>query len=299
MTITAAFYRFTPFDDPAAMRGPLLAECRAAGIKGSLLLAPEGINGTIAGSRTALDRARSAIEALPGCTGLDWTENPARRVPFRRMQVKLKREIVTLGAGPLDPREAAGAYVKPADWNALVADPDTVVIDTRNEYEVSLGSFEGAIDPGTSSFTEFPAWWAENAHRFEGKRVAMFCTGGIRCEKSTAFLRSKGVADVCHLEGGILKYLEEVSRTETRWTGECFVFDERVSVGHDLMPGDNVVCRACRRPVTPAAMREPAYVEGVSCSVCITERDDAARARYAERRRQVLLAAARNEEHLK
>lgn len=297
--IVAALYKFTPFADPAGLRRPLLQACDRAGVVGSLLLAKEGINGTIAGPRAGLDAALAAIRALPGCNDLDWKESTATEQPFRKMKVKLKREIVTLGAGDVDPLAAVGKYVEPRDWNALIDDPDTVVIDTRNDYEIAIGTFRGAVDPQVRSFTEFPAWWAENGHRFHNKRIAMFCTGGIRCEKSTSFLMREGVSEVFHLKGGILKYLEETPEEESRWEGDCFVFDERVSVGHGLREGEHVLCRACRRPVTPEDAKNPDYVEGVSCPACIGERSDADRERYAERQRQVDLARARGEAHLK
>jgi UPF0176 protein len=231
----AALYHFAPFDDPAALREALLALCRAQGICGTILLAREGVNGTIAGSASGIAAVVDHIRALPGCGALDVKYSTAREQPFQRMKVRLKREIVTLKVAGIDPSRDVGAYVDPADWNAVVDDPGTVVIDTRNAFEVGYGSFAGAIDPGTASFGEFPDWWRANAGRFAGKRVAMFCTGGIRCEKSTAFLRAEGVADVVHLKGGILNYLEHVPEGDSRWHGSCFVFDERVSVGHGLV----------------------------------------------------------------
>jgi len=236
MTVTvAALYRFASFDDPAALRAPLLDLCAAQGIRGTLLLAREGINGTIAGSAAAIAAAVAHIRALPGCADLDVKYSAAAVMPFGRLKVRLKTEIVTMKVPGLDPAREAGAYVAPADWNALVDDPGTVVIDTRNDFEVGYGSFAGAVNPRTKSFGDFPGWWREHAADFAGKRVAMFCTGGIRCEKSTAFLKSEGVTDVVHLKGGILAYLEQVPEAESRWHGRCFVFDERVSVGHGLV----------------------------------------------------------------
>ncbi|MEI5686720.1 oxygen-dependent tRNA uridine(34) hydroxylase TrhO [Sphingomonas kyungheensis] len=294
-----ALYRFTPFDDPAGLRGPLLDACLAAGVKGTLLLAPEGINGTIAGPDAGVAAVLAHIRALPGCATLDVKEARAETMPFHRTKVRLKREIVTMGVEHVDPL-AAGHYVEPADWNALIADPATVVIDTRNDYEVAVGSFAGAIDPQTHSFRDFPAWF--RAHRDEllagGKQVAMFCTGGIRCEKATAFLKAEGVADVFHLKGGILRYLEEIPAAQSAWQGECFVFDERVAVGHGLAPGSHGLCRACRMPVSADDRQSPLYAEGVSCPRCHATRDDAARARAAERHRQVQLAEARGEAHV-
>jgi UPF0176 protein len=234
MLTVAALYRFTRFADPAALKPGLVEVCTAHGVKGSLLLAPEGINGTIAGSREGIDAVLAAIRALPGCADLEWKESPAETMPFGRMKVKLKREIVTMGQPDVDPLSRVGNYVTPADWNALISDPDTVVIDTRNDYEVAIGTFVGAVDPGTRAFGEFPDWWQANRDRFAGKRIAMFCTGGIRCEKSTNYLLGQGINQVYHLKGGILKYLEEVPETNSLWQGQCFVFDDRVSVGHGL-----------------------------------------------------------------
>jgi UPF0176 protein len=298
MLIVAALYQFTRFPDPAALRPGLLAVAEANGVRGSLLLAPEGINGTIAGTRDGVDAVLAAIRALPGCAGLEWKESPADSMPFGRMKVRLKREIVTMGQPDVDPLARVGNYVAPADWNALISDPDTVVIDTRNDYEVAIGTFEGAVDPGTRAFGEFPDWWQANGKAFAGKRIAMFCTGGIRCEKSTNYLLGQGLNEVYHLKGGILKYLEEVPEAESLWQGQCFVFDDRVSVGHGLQPGGFKACGACRRPVTPEDEAHPAYEEGVCCPACVAEYSDSDRARFRERHRQMLLAAKRGTQHL-
>ena len=299
----AALYRFAPFGEAAAgFRAPLQALCDARGVIGTLLLAPEGINGTIAGQGDALEAVLDHIRALPGCATLSLKRATAEVAPFHRMKVRLKREIVTLGQPGLDPVGRAGRHVPPADWNALIADPDTVVIDTRNAYEVAVGSFAGAVDPGTASFRDFPDWFRAERARLvpEGRpvKVAMFCTGGIRCEKATAFLRAEGVDEVYHLDGGILRYLEEVPEADSLWRGECFVFDERVAVGHGLSPGTHSLCRGCRRPVSPEGRAHPAFVEGVSCAACIDERDDRRRAAYAERHRQVVLAQRRGQGHV-
>ena len=298
MLIVAALYQFTRFPDPAALRPGLLEVCQAHEVKGSLLLAPEGINGTIAGPRPGIDAALAAIRALPGCAGLEWKESLAETMPFGRMKVKLKREIVTMGQPDVDPLARVGNYVAPSAWNALISDPDTVVIDTRNDYEVAIGTFRGAVDPGTRSFGEFPDWWQANRERFAGKRIAMFCTGGIRCEKSTNYLLGQGINQVYHLKGGILKYLEEVPEAESLWDGQCFVFDDRVSVGHGLQPGGLKVCGACRRPVTPADQQQPQYEEGVCCPACVNEYSQSDRDRFRERQRQMLLAAQRGGRHL-
>ena len=298
MLTVAALYHFTRFPDPAALKPGLLEVCVSHGVKGSLLLAPEGINGTIAGTREGIDAALAAVRALPGCEGLEWKESFAVEMPFGRMKVKLKREIVTMGQPDVDPLARVGNYVSARNWNALISDPDTVVIDTRNDYEVAIGTFQGAVDPGTKAFGEFPDWWQENRERFQGKRIAMFCTGGIRCEKSTNYLLGQGVNQVYHLKGGILKYLEEVPEPESLWQGQCFVFDDRVSVGHGLVPGGLASCGACRRPVTLAEQADPVYEEGVCCPACVYEYSAADRERFRERQRQMLLAARRGTQHL-
>jgi UPF0176 protein len=289
----AALYRFVRLDRYEELRAPLAAFCCGRGIKGTLLIAREGINGTVAGSEAAIADLIAHLEAMPEFAGLDVKYSAAGEMPFRRMKVRLKREIVTMGVPDIDPLAGAGAYVDPGDWNALIADPDTVVVDTRNGYEVALGSFAGAIDPQTESFRDFPDWVARNRDALDGKKVAMFCTGGIRCEKATAYVKSQGIDEVFHLKGGILKYLEEVPAEESLWRGECFVFDERVSVAHGLEVGEAELCRACRHPLTAADRLSPKFAEGVSCERCYDSRTEADRARYAERHRQVELAAAR------
>ncbi len=298
----AALYKFIPFADYTVLQPPLLACCRAQGVKGTLLLAHEGINGTIAGSDAGIAAVLGHIRALPGCADLDVKFSRAPAMPFHRMKVRLKREIVTMGVADIDPLASVGTYVAPADWNALIADPETIVIDTRNDYEVAIGTFEGAIDPQTDSFRDFPRWFRERREELLGQgkepKVAMFCTGGIRCEKSTAFLKAEGVDEVYHLKGGILKYLEEISPADSLWQGECFVFDQRVSVGHGLVPGNYALCHACRRPVSPEQQAAPEYEEGVSCPACFTERSEAQRAGYRERHRQEKLAARRGAAHV-
>lgn len=294
----AALYKFTRFSDPDALRSGLRAVCDAGGVRGSLLLAPEGINGTIAGPRAGLDAALAAIRALPGCADLEWKESTAQTMPFAKLKVRLKREIVTMGQPHVDPTASVGHYVAPRDWNDLISSEDVVVIDTRNDYEVEIGTFRGAIDPQTRSFRDFPEWWAQNKDRFDNKRVAMFCTGGIRCEKSTNFLLGEGVRDVFHLQGGILKYLEEVPQENSLWEGECFVFDKRVSVGHGLAPGPYGLCHACRRPLAENDKANPVYEEGVTCPRCVDEYTEADRMRFRERQKQIRLARARGEAHL-
>jgi UPF0176 protein len=298
----AALYKFTRFDDCEALRRDLAGLCCAQGIKGSLLLAREGINGTIAGSDAGIDAVLAHIRALPGCADVDVKLSRAPDLPFHRMKVRLKREIVTMGEPAIDPLTGAGHYVEPEDWNALISDPGTIVIDTRNDYEVAVGTFAGAIDPGTPSFRDFPAWFRAQREGLLGQdtppRVAMFCTGGIRCEKSTAFLKAEGLDEVYHLKGGILRYLETIPAEESLWQGECFVFDHRVAVTHGLAMGTHELCHACRRPVSEVGRASPLYVEGVSCAACHAERSDEQRAGYAERHRQESLAAARGEAHV-
>ncbi|HHW33251.1 MAG TPA: rhodanese-related sulfurtransferase [Paracoccus solventivorans] len=287
MFTVAALHHFAPLADPAAARPPLLALCRAEGVRGTLILAREGINGTIAGPREGIEAVLAHIRSWPGLAALEWKESAAAALPFGRMKIRVKPEIVTMGQPGIDPTARVGRHVAPQDWNAVIRDPGTVVIDTRNAYEIAIGSFRGAIDPGTASFREFPGWWAENAHRFAGKRVAMFCTGGIRCEKSTSFLVSQGVAEVVHLQGGILKYLEDIPAQDSMWDGACFVFDRRVSLTHGLEPGGHLLCHACRRPLSPADTSRPEYEPGVCCHLCADKYSDADRARFRERQRQV------------
>ncbi|MFN7222551.1 MAG: rhodanese-related sulfurtransferase [Paracoccaceae bacterium] len=298
MLTIIALYHFTRFPDPAALRQPLLSLCHAQGVKGSLLVASEGINGTIAGPRHGVDAVLAHIRALPGCADLEWKESFSDSMPFGRMKVKLKREIVTMGVPDVDPRARVGHYVDATQWNDLISQPDVAVIDTRNDYEVAIGTFAGAVDPATRSFRDFPKWWDENRDRFHNKRIAMFCTGGIRCEKSTNFLLSQGVKDVFHLKGGILKYLEDVPAENSLWEGECYVFDARVSVGHGLKPGQNESCGACRRPVTPEGRMHPEYEKGVCCAACVDDYTPSDRARFRERQRQMDLATARGDVHL-
>jgi UPF0176 protein len=249
MFTVAALYHFTRFADPEALRAPLLALCQDQGVKGTLLLAGEGINGTIAGDRAAIDSVLSHIRKLPGCDDIVVKQSNAAAMPFTRLKVRIKSEIVTMGVVDVDPLARVGRHVPPQDWNALISAPDVAVIDTRNGYEVSIGSFAGAVNPDTWSFREFPRWWQQNRDRFEGKRIAMFCTGGIRCEKSTNYLMGQGVPEVFHLQGGILKYLEEVPEDQSLWQGECFVFDGRVSVTHRLRQGTAWMCKGCGHPV--------------------------------------------------
>ena len=298
----AALYRFSPFADCEGIRAPLAQLCDTHGVRGTLLIASEGINGTIAGSDAAIDQVLAHIRQLPGCADLDVKLSRAETLPFHRMKVRIKREIVTMGEPDIDPLTEVGHYVEPEDWNALIDQPGTILIDTRNDYEVAVGSFKGAIDPHTKTFRDFPAWFRAERERLLGDgpppKIAMFCTGGIRCEKSTAFLKAEGLDEVYHLKGGILRYLETIPADQSRWDGECFVFDQRVTVKHGLELGSHELCHACRRPVNEADRASPLYVSGVSCAACHDERSDAQRAGYAERQRQERLAEARGEAHI-
>ena len=298
MYTIAALYKFTRFPDPAGLQPRLQEACAEHGITGTLLLAPEGINGTIAGSENDIKQMLEVIRALPGCADLEWKESCAEDPPFGRMKVRLKREIVTMGQPDVDPCAAVGRYIDPKDWTDFIQGSDVAVIDTRNDYEVAIGSFDGAIDPKTQSFGDFPAWWQANKDRFASKKIAMFCTGGIRCEKSTNYLLNEGVGEVYHLKGGILKYLEEVPENQSAWKGECFVFDNRVSVGHGLKIGPHLLCHACRRPLLPEDTKHATYEEGVSCHHCVDEKTDSDKARFRERQKQISLARDRGERHL-
>ena len=304
--LTAALYKFVELPDHGALQAPLLAMCEAHGIKGTLLLAAEGINGTIAGLPDDVHAVLSYLRSDIRLATLEHKESWASAMPFYRMKVRLKKEIATLGVPDVHPALMAGQYVKPDDWNELIVQPGVVLVDTRNGYEVSIGTFAGAVNPATTSFSELPGW-VEREMQSGGKlaevdgikpKVAMFCTGGIRCEKSTAFLKSKGFDEVYHLQGGILKYLEIVPEAQSLWQGQCFVFDERVSVGHGLHQGSLELCRSCRDPITLEAMASPLYERGVSCPGCHARTTDEQKAGYRQRQRQVGLAAARKQSHI-
>ncbi|HVL42348.1 MAG TPA: rhodanese-related sulfurtransferase [Brevundimonas sp.] len=288
----AALYRFAAIADCPAVRDRLEALCRPD-VRGTLLVAHEGLNGTIAGPEASVERVLAGIRALPGFEALDVKYAAAAITPFHRLKVRIKPEIVTMGQPDLDPSDA-GTYVAPTDWNALISDPATVVIDTRNDYEAAVGAFEGAVQPNTRGFRDFPDWFrTEGRALLDGPnppKVAMYCTGGIRCEKATAFLKAEGVQDVFHLQGGILRYLETTPEADSLWRGECFVFDERVAVGHGLTPGSHSLCRGCRMPVSEEGRKSPRYVEGVACDRCADSRTEADRARYLERAKQVVIA---------
>ena len=293
-----ALYKFVRLENFIALRDPLLTEMTTLEVKGTLLLAAEGINGTIAGSQKAIEQILDFLQAQPNLDKIVHKESFSESNPFHRTKGKLKKEIVTMGVEGIDPNQVVGTYVKPQDWNALISDPEVLLVDTRNDYEVEIGTFKNALNPNTETFREFPQYVKDNLDKNKHKKVAMFCTGGIRCEKSTAYLKEQGFEEVYHLEGGILKYLEEVPATETLWQGECFVFDGRVAVNHDLEQGQYDQCFACRFPLTEAEKQSDHYVKGVSCHRCHDKVTEQQRHRYAERQRQIGLADARGENHI-
>jgi UPF0176 protein len=297
--LVAALYKFAPLPDHEAMRGPLLALCRKGKVFGTLLLAAEGINGTIAGPPAGVRAVLGHLRADPRLADLEHKESWDVENPFYRMKVRIKREIVPLGVEGIDPVRDAGTYIDPGEWNALIGDRGTVVVDTRNEYETAIGRFRGAIDPHTTNFRDFPEWVEHNRPLLEGaKKIAMYCTGGIRCEKATAYLKLQGFEDVFHLKGGILNYLEKIPEDESAWEGECFVFDNRVSVGHTLEKGSYDLCHACRQPISAQDMASPLYEPGVACPHCHANSSEKQRARFAARHKQVGLARARGEAHI-
>ncbi len=296
--VVAALYKFVKLPDYQQLASRLKEHCDRLGLKGTLLLAEEGINGTVSGTREGIDGLLAFLAAEGRFENLSHKESLYDEQPFYRMKVKLKKEIVTMGVKGIDPQKIVGTYVKPRDWNALISDPDVVVIDTRNSYEYDIGTFERAIDPKTETFREFPAYVAENLDPAKHKKVAMFCTGGIRCEKSTAYLKEQGFEEVYHLEGGILKYLEEVPEEQSLWRGECFVFDNRVAVNHKLQKGIYDQCHGCRHPITEEDKLSEQYMAGVSCPRCYDKLTDEQKARFAERQKQIQLAKARNEPHI-
>lgn len=296
--IVCALYKFATLDGFAELQQPLLEKMLQHEVRGTLLLAQEGVNGTIAGSREGIDAVLLWLKSDPRLAEVDSKESISDVMPFKRTKVKLKKEIVTMGVEGIDPKRVVGTYVDPKDWNALISDPEVLLVDTRNDYEYQVGTFENAINPNTDSFREFPEYVSNHILPKKPKKVAMFCTGGIRCEKSTAYLKEQGVEEVYHLKGGILKYLENVDESETLWRGECFVFDDRVTVNHQLERGGYDQCHACRLPITEADKASDDYVSGVSCPYCIDKVTDKKRASFAEREKQVRLAEQRGEKHI-
>ena len=296
--VVSALYRFARFPDFETFRQPLLDLMLDKEVRGTLLLAAEGINGTIAGSREGIDAVVGWLRSDERFAGLETKESYVAENPFYRSKVKLKKEIVTMGVEDIDPNHIVGTYVEPKDWNALIGDPDVLLVDTRNKYEYEIGTFEGAVNPQTDSFRQFPDYVKEHLSPGKHKKVAMFCTGGIRCEKSTAFLKQQGFEEVYHLKGGILKYLEDVPEEQTKWQGECFVFDNRVTVNHKLERGQYDQCHACRMPITEEDKNSVHYQQGVSCPHCFDKHDPEQVKRYAERERQMELARQRGESHI-
>jgi UPF0176 protein len=296
--IVAALYKFAKLPDFREMQPALLDFCIECGLYGTLLLAEEGINGTVAGDRAGIDALIKFLRADSRFADLEHKESYADEMPFTRMKVKLKKEIVTLGVPGINPNEKVGTYVAPEDWNALISDPDVVLIDTRNGYEVDIGTFRGAVDPHTTTFREFPAYVSKNFNPARHKKVAMFCTGGIRCEKASSLMVSQGFEQVYHLQGGILKYLEKIPPAESLWQGECFVFDQRISVGHGLKVGEFDQCHGCRHPISPEDKQSKQFVEGVSCPHCFTSLTEEKRVRFAERQKQTELARKAGKVHI-
>jgi UPF0176 protein len=296
--VVSALYHFVTLEDYRALRQPLYDFMVENHIKGTILLAREGINGTVAGYKHAIDKLHAWLRSDERLKDLRTKESYDETMPFYRTRVKLKKEIVTMGVAGIDPNHIVGTYVKPEDWNDLILDPEVTVIDTRNDYEYAIGSFKNALNPKTDTFRQFPDYVKKNLDPKKHKKVAMFCTGGIRCEKSTAYLKEQGFEEVYHLQGGILKYLETVPEDETLWDGECFVFDNRVSVDHRLNKGSYDQCHACRLPITEEDKQSEKYVQGVSCPSCYDNKSAEQRQRFAERERQVQLARSRGEQHL-
>ncbi|MGF1788595.1 rhodanese-related sulfurtransferase [Photobacterium swingsii] len=296
--VVCALYKFVTLNDYKAIRQPLTDLLEANNIRGTLLLASEGINGTVAGKRSSIDALLQWFKQDTRLADVVYKESFTKELPFNRTKVKLKKEIVTMGVEGIDPLNLVGTYVKPSDWNDLISDPEVLLVDTRNDYEVDIGTFKNAVNPNTETFREFPQYVEENLDPTKHKKVAMFCTGGIRCEKSTAYLKEQGFDEVYHLEGGILKYLEEVPQEESMWEGDCYVFDGRVAVNHQLERSDYDVCNACRLPITRADQASEYFEKGVSCPKCVDKHSDEQKARFREREKQVQLSIARGEVHV-
>lgn len=296
--IVCAMYKFVALENFKEMRQPLLDAMLQNHIKGTLLLASEGINGTISGPREGIDALLAYLNSDTRLNPISYKESLHNEQPFYRTKVKLKKEIVTLGVEGIDPNQSVGTYVKPKDWNALISDPEVLVVDTRNDYEIEIGTFKHAVDPKTKTFREFPEYVAQNMDPAKHKKVAMFCTGGIRCEKSTAFMKQQGFSEVYHLEGGILQYLEDVPKDESLWEGDCFVFDNRVAVNHDLEKSHYDQCYGCRLPITEEDKQSPQYEAGVTCSKCFGTHSEDQLERFREREKQVQLAKKRQEVHM-
>ncbi len=296
--VVCALYKFVRLPGYRQLQTPLREVMVEHQVRGTLLLAGEGINGTIAGSRDAIDTVLDWLRGKPEFADLECKESLAEEMPFKRTRVKLKNEIVTMGVEGIDPRHSAGTYVEAEDWNTLISDPQVLLIDTRNDYECKVGRFPGSINPATDTFREFPQYVQDNLDPQKHKKIAMYCTGGIRCEKSTALLKQQGFEEVYHLKGGILKYLEKVPHEESVWEGECFVFDDRVTVTKHLQPGSYDQCHACRRPITDEDKKSEYYLPGVSCPQCTDEKSAEQKTRFAEREKQMQLSKQRGEVHI-
>lgn len=295
--VIMALYKFIARPNFARHQKPITDFCKAQGIKGTLLLAAEGINGTVAGSQNAIDALVVFLADAMKFGPIEYKLSYEAQMPFHRMKVKLKKEIVTIGA-EVSPVNQTGIYVEPEEWNALLADPDVILLDTRNDYEVGIGTFKNATNPKTEAFREFPEYVEKNLDPKRHKKVAMFCTGGIRCEKASSYMLAQGFETVYQLHGGILKYLEKIPQTESLWQGECFVFDNRVTVDHDLNRGHYDMCHACRQPINEEEKKSPYYEKNISCSHCYDKLTAEKRASLAERAKQMALAKARGEVHL-
>lgn len=296
--VISALYKFVPLPDYKEMRDAIHENMEQNGVRGTLLLAAEGINGTIAGTRDGMDQVLAFLRAYPELSDLEHKESFADEIPFHRLKVRLKKEIVTIGLKNVDPTEVVGTYVQPKEWNELISDPEVMLIDTRNEYEYGVGTFQGAVNPHTYAFRQFPDYVKKNLDPAKHKKVAMFCTGGIRCEKASSLMLELGFEEVYHLKGGILKYLEEVPQDQSMWEGECFVFDDRVTVNHDLLPGEHEMCFACKRPLSPEELAHPDYHIGVSCQHCVDSVSEAQKAAFQERQKQVELARKKGDKHI-
>ncbi len=296
--IVAALYKFAPLGDLDRLRGEIARACEQNNICGTLLLAPEGINGTIAGSRAGIDAILKFLRAYPPLADLEHKESYAEEEPFYRMKVRIKKEIVTIGIPEVNPNETVGTYLNPEEWNKVISEPDTILIDTRNDYEVQVGTFKGAVNPHTDTFSAFPDYVKKNLDSSKHKKVAMFCTGGIRCEKASAYMKKLGFEEVYHLKGGILKYLETMPEEKSLWQGECFVFDQRVTVKHGLEPGAYELCPSCRRPLNAADKQSPKFINGVACPHCHDSLTPEQKASAAERHKQIKLAEKRGQKHI-
>ena len=296
--VVIAFYKFFPIEEPLVLKDAFQRKCKASGIVGSIIISPEGINGTVSGQKDGVRNLIKFLQEIPNCSDIEFKESYSDFSPFLRMKVKIKKEIVTIGLDKVKPHEFSGTYIEAEDWNNIVQSEDYVIIDTRNDYEVGIGTFKNSINPKIKSFREFPLWWEKNKEKYQSKKVAMFCTGGIRCEKSTNYILQSGFEEVVHLKGGILKYLETVGESQSLWEGACFVFDQRVSVMHGLVEGPQILCHACRRPVEVEDTHHTNYKEGVSCKNCFTEHNEERKKRFKERQKQIGLANERGYRHI-